>query len=69
MKTKQFHNLEIDHVGFMLRRLFQIRAEQGCGDYGAAGDPSDHRTTVCEFAKERVLQRQAYDEREKRLLL
>jgi hypothetical protein len=59
MKAKLFQWLEIDHVKFMLWRLFQIRAEESCGGRGAGAYPSNRRTTSCKFTKERMLQRQA----------
>jgi hypothetical protein len=64
-----FQFKEIDHVWFMLWRLFQIRAEQGCDDGYTEADRGGFATANRKFRKKRMLQRQAGKKREKRLLL
>jgi hypothetical protein len=64
-----FQFKEIDHVWFMLWRLRQIRAHQGCNDACTEADRGGCATANREFPKDRMLQRQTDKKRKERLLL
>jgi hypothetical protein len=68
-RNQKLKILEINHVWFMLWRLCQIRAHQGCNDACTAGNRGGCPRASRKFPKERMLQRQADKKRKERLLL